>query len=110
MPKRATLLTDMTELRNVLHAMDAWETAGGDLTSAHDRRCFTDGLDEDAADELAGLALTRLARTVFNEKAKTRKTDMPSGDTGDTYLAAPDPVYVPRQGHRPMAATLSFSP
>jgi hypothetical protein len=87
MTKSHTLLADVTELRDVRHAMDAWETAGGDLTGAHGRRCFVDGLDNDAADELGGLALTRLARLVFEAKAETEKTHVP-GD--DTHPAAPD--------------------
>jgi hypothetical protein len=101
MTKRPTLLADVTELHNVLRAMDAWETASGDLTSPEERRHFVGGLDDDATDELAGLALTRLARLVFETKAETEKTHMP-GDHTDS--AAPDPACVPRQAHRRPAA------
>ncbi|NJC82407.1 hypothetical protein [Planosporangium mesophilum] len=102
-----TLLADVRQLRTALRAMDRWEAAGGDLTSAHDRRRFVDDLDGDAAYELSGLALTRLGRLVFAEKARTAETCTP-GD--DSYPAAPAIVGMPRQGHRRVAASLSFTP
>jgi hypothetical protein len=104
MTKRPTLLADVTELRNVLHAMDAWGTASGDLTSTNGRRRF---VDDNATDELSGLALTRLARMVFTEKARTAETRMPGDDTSP---AAPDPVRVPRQGYRQLTANRASHP
>lgn len=101
MTQSHTLLADVTELHGVLHAMEVWETAGGDLTSAHDRRCFIDDLDNDAADELGGLALTRLARLVFAAKAETATTPMLGYDS---HPVTPDPVCLPRQGHRRLPA------
>jgi hypothetical protein len=102
MTKRPTLLADVTELSNVLRAMDEWEAMGGDLNSAHGRRRFVDGLDDDATDEVAGLALTALVRRVFEEKK------VAAGERGgpgrDTYPAAPGFAPRPRQGSRRVAA------
>ncbi|GII22562.1 hypothetical protein [Planosporangium mesophilum] len=97
MIKTPTLLADVAQLRGVLRAMDAWETAGGDLTSVDDRRRFVASLDNDTADELDGLALTRLARLVRAAKAETHTTaGVPRG--------APGPAGLPRQGATGRAA------
>jgi hypothetical protein len=102
MTKRPTQLADVTELSNVLRAMDEWESAGGDLDSAHGRRRFVDGLGDDAADELAGLALTTLARTVFEaQKVAAGETRRPGRDT---HPAAPDLGTWPRREYRRAAA------
>ncbi|NJC73917.1 hypothetical protein HC031_30015 [Planosporangium thailandense] len=70
MTKKPTLLADVAELRNVLSAMDVWEAAGGELGTEKGRRSFVDGLTPDVADELAGLALTGLLRTVLAERGR----------------------------------------
>ncbi|MGC9668652.1 hypothetical protein ACNTMW_19105 [Planosporangium sp. 12N6] len=69
MTDKPTLLADVAELRNVLRAMDDWESTDGDLTRAQDRERFVAGLDDDAAYELDGLALAGLARLVRAEQA-----------------------------------------
>jgi hypothetical protein len=107
MTNRPRLLADVAELRKVLRAMDEWETAGGDLDSAHGRRRFVDGLDDDATDELAGLALTDLARTVFEErmafeeKATAREA---RGLGGDACPRTPDLGSWSRHGRSRVAA------
>jgi hypothetical protein len=102
MTRKPTLLADVAELSNVLRAMDEWEAASGDLHSADGRRCFVNHLDDDAAEELAGLALTNLVRRVLEEKV----TEGETGTLGeDTYAAAaPDPFPRPRAGRARAAA------
>jgi hypothetical protein len=101
MTNRPKLLADVAELSNVLRAMDNWEASGGDLNSARGRRCFVDGLDNDAADELAGLALTGLLRRVLEEKAAAGEGCTPGEDT---YPAALSLGSRPRYGRRRVAA------
>ncbi|GAA1809161.1 hypothetical protein HC028_26050 [Planosporangium flavigriseum] len=101
MTRRPTLLGDVAELRNVLSAMGEWEAAGEGLDSAQDRRRFVDHLDEDTADELAGLALTNLARAVLQAKAAADETQPTSQET---FPAPPAQRSWQRYGHRPVAA------
>jgi hypothetical protein len=79
--------------------MDEWEAAGGDVTSAHGRRSFLDDLDDDATDELSGLALTQLARLVSEEQRRMFDERL----TDNTSVTVPGPVPAPRQRYRPVA-------
>ncbi|GII24781.1 hypothetical protein [Planosporangium mesophilum] len=99
MTNRRTLLADVAELGNVLRAMDEWEAAGGDVTSAQGRRSFVDNLDDGATDELSGLALTKLARLVSEEQRRM----FDERHTDDTSVTVPGPLPTPRQRYRPVA-------
>jgi hypothetical protein len=101
MTNRPKLLSDVAELSKVLRAMDEWEAAGGDLNGARDRRRFVDGLDNDAADELGGLALSGLVRMVLAEKVSAGERCKPGQDS---FVAAPDLGSRPRYGYRRVAA------